>query len=258
MGGAGEGGVCGAPTAPAQVKAYARSCGKRAKTDRLDASLIAAFMAERPGLGRVLPSEDTLKIKGLSAKRRQLLAMQKALPCQTKQHRDADIQSLDAALDAVLDAQIEALDHALATLIKGRAALARRAALLCSVTGIGKVILTTLLAEMPELGTLTAKTAAALAGLAPMARDSGKFGGKRFIQGGHEVVRTALHPGSSPGQAMASMVASTHDPQMETFATGLKVRGKSHKQAMIAVARKLIIAANAVLKRQTEWVKVVA
>ena len=120
--------------------------------------------------------------------------------------------------------------------------------MLHSITGIGPVACSTILAEMPELGTLDERTVAALAGLAPINHDSGKKFGKRFIQGGRKVVRDVLY--------QAAMSAARFNPTLKAFAARLKAKGKPHKLIIIAVARKLLITANAILKRNTKWQKV--
>lgn len=216
--------------ASAQVHAFAKMQGTLAKTDALDAATIAAFLSHRPEAGRLLPDDIIRKISALSAKRRQVLDARKALTCQTKQHRDDDIL---------------ALDHAQSEAVSTDLKLKEKAQLLGSVPGLGPVAAFTLLADMPELGALTAKTSAALAGLAPMNRDSGRLSGKRFIRGGRAKVRNVLY--------MAALVASRHNRDMKAFADRLKARGKPHKQVLTAIARKLIILANAILKRGKPW-----
>lgn len=229
----------------AQVHAFAKMRGTLAKTDALDAATIAAFLAHRPDTGRVLPAQNIRVISALAAKRRQLLDARKALTCQMKQHRDNYILTLDGVHLDLINAQVAALDKRLAEAIKADPSLKEKAELLRSVPGLGPVATLTLLAEMPELGALTAKAAAALTGLAPMSRDSGRTSGKRFIRGGRGTVRNVLY--------MAALVASQHNADMKAFAARLKARGKPHKQVITAVARKLIILANAILKRRKAW-----
>ncbi|WP_189413675.1 IS110 family transposase, partial [Neogemmobacter tilapiae] len=222
--------------APARVRAYRRMRGRQAKTDAEDAVMIAAYLADQPEAGRALPSEAVREIKVLSAKRRQLIAMRKALACQMKQAHDPLTLDLDQAHLALINSQIASLEARLEARIVAHADLARKARLLRSIPGLGPVACTTLLAEMPELGALDPKAPAALAGLAPFARDSGKTSGKRFIQGGRGPVRNILY--------MAALTASRYNPDLKIFATRLKAAGKPNKQILTAVARKLIELAN--------------
>ena len=228
-----------------QVHAFAKMRGTLAKTDALDAVTIAAFLAHRPDVGRCFPEESVRKISALSAKRRQVLEARKALTCQMKQHRDAEILALDRAHLDLLNRQLASLDQALDAAVNEDPGLQEKAQLLRSVPGFGPVAAVTLLADMPELGTLTAKTSAALAGLAPMNRDSGRTSGKRYIRGGRSNVRNVLY--------MAALVASRYNRDLKAFADRLKAKGKPHKQVLTAVARKLITLANAILKRGKPW-----
>ncbi|MGL5009031.1 MAG: IS110 family transposase [Paracoccaceae bacterium] len=230
---------------PARVHAYARMRGRKAKTDAEDAVTIAAYLADQPDAGRALPCKAVRELKALSSKRRQLIAMRKALLCQMKQSCDAAIRALDQAHLELINAQIATLEARVETRIAENPDLARKARLLRSIPGLGPVACATLLAEMPELGTLDPKAPAALAGLAPFARDSGKTTGKRFIHGGRGTVRNALY--------MAALSASRYNPDLKTFATRLKAAGKPAKQILTAVARKLLELANAVLKRGIPW-----
>lgn len=231
----------------ARIHAFARMRGTLAKTDGIDAATIAAFLAGDPDAGRALPTENIRRVKALSAKRRQLIEVRKALLCQMKQAREADILALDEAHLDLIDRQIAALNGQIETLMDSDETLDTRRRLLRSIPGIGPVAAATLIAEMPELGGLDAKQAASLAGLAPFARDSGAREGKRFIRGGRATVRNVLY--------MAALAAARACPEMKAFADRLRAKGKPHKQVITAVARKLITRANAVLKRQSPWIK---
>ena len=235
--------------APSRVHAYARSVGRLTKTDRYDAVTIAAYLAANPDAGRRLPPANVRQIRGLYAKRRQLIEMAKALACQRLQARDPVITALDDAHMALIEAQIKALEAeapiVLGAQIDADPGLAERRRLLRTIPGIGTITSVTLLAEMPELGALPARAAAALAGLAPFARDSGTVSGKRFVRGGRGVVRGVLY--------MAALSASSCNPSLKPFAQRLKAAHKPGKLTLTAVARKLIETANAVLKRQSDW-----
>ena len=236
--------------APARVHAFARPVGRLTKTDRYDAVTIAACLAANPEAGRRLPTANVREISALCGKRRQLIEMRKALTCQMKQTRDPAITALNDTHLALIEAQIATLEATLEATVDARIAadpeLAQKRRLLRSIPGIGEVASATLLAEMPEPGSLRPRAAAALAGLAPFSRDSGTVTGKRFIQGGRAVVRSVLY--------MAALSASHHNPSLKPFAANLKANHKPGKVTLTAVARKLVELANAILTRRTEWV----
>lgn len=229
-----------------KVKHFAGLRGQKAKTDRIDAGIIAEFLFHRPEEGRELPPENIRKISALSARRRQLITYRKAQLCQMKQAQDGEVIAMDEAFLAVIDQQIAALDIRLNELVREDADLAGKQSLISSISGLGPVSAITLIADMPELGSLSGKAAAALAGLAPYNNDSGAKTGKRFIRGGRSHVREVIY--------MAALSAMRFNPDMKTFADRLKAKGKPGKQVIIAVARKLIELANVILKRGTPWV----
>lgn len=235
--------------APAQVKAFARSRGTRAKTDRIDAELIARFFAFRPEAGRRLPAERFRDLRALTSKRTQLVEMRKRLLAQVRAHQKlgtaALFEDIDAELKARLDSLIKCLEERIAVTISNDNALAETATILRSIPGIGPVASTTLIAEMPELGAITGEEAAALAGLAPVAHDSGTLRGKRAIAGGRRALRHVMF--------QAALVASHHNPTMKAFADRLRKAGKPHKVIITAVARKLVNLANALCKSRQKW-----
>lgn len=235
--------ACQLPSA--RIHAFARMRGTLAKTDGIDATTIAAFLAAHPDAGRTLPAKNIRQLKALSAKRRQLLDMRKALLCQMKQAREPAIIALDEAHLDLINRKVAALNSDMDALMGSDETLRERRDLLRSIAGIGPVAAATLIADMPELGGLDAKQAASLAGLAPFARDSGTRQGKRFIRGGRTTVRNVLY--------MAAMAGARACPEMKAFAQRLREKGKPHKQVITAVARKLIIRANAVLTRHAPW-----
>ena len=244
-----EAGVAARQLPPAQVKAFAASCGTRAKTDRIDAALIARFMAFRPDAGRRLPDGKVRLLGMLVVKRRQLVEMRKRLIAQMKawdkQGAGAMFADMNAELHDLLTAQIARLELQIEQVIAESEVLARRAALLRSILGIGPVASAALLAEMPELGQISATQAAALAGLAPFAHDSGALRGRRAISGGRQQLRHVLF--------QAALVASCHNPTLKRFAERLRQAGKPHKVVITAVARKLLSIANAICKSQQMW-----
>ncbi len=234
---------------PAQIKAFAASRGTRAKTDRIDAELIALFMAFRPEAGRCLPHEKLRLLRALASKRGQVVETRKRLLAQIKAHGklgSADMfGAMDAELKGLLDRQIAELEVRIEQTMASDDDLAATAGILRSVPGIGPVASTMLIAEMPELGQLSGEQAAALAGLAPIARDSGTMRGKRAIGGGRRQLRHVMF--------QAALVASHHNPILKTFADRLRAAGKPHKVVITAVARKLVTIANALCKSRLKW-----
>lgn len=229
----------------AHVRSFARATGALAKTDPIDARLIADFMAFRPQCGRKLPAENLRHINALSTKRRQLVELRKRLKCQILQHHDSELVDLDTELLNLLSLQIKALDDAIQIQIKANPQMKQQAKILRSIPGIGPVLCAVLIGEMPELGSISDKQIAALAGVAPINNDSGQAVGKRSIKGGRYNVRCLLY--------QAALVASTHNQHLKAFAKRLKENGKPHKVILIAVARKLLVIANTLVAKNQLW-----
>ena len=242
-------GVIARQVPPAQVKAFARSRGTRAKTDRIDAELIARFFAFRPDAGRRLPTEKLRSLRALTSKRAQIVDMRKRLLAQIRAHQKLGtaemFDSVDSDLKARLDCLIKELEDRIGATLSGDVLLAETAGVLRSIPGIGPVASTMLIAEMPELGTITGEQAAALVGLAPVAQDSGTLRGKRTIAGGRRALRHVMF--------QAALVAAHHNPSMKAFADRLRKAGKPHKVIITAVARKLVNLANALCKSRQKW-----
>lgn len=242
-------GVIARQVPPAQVKAFARSRGTRAKTDRIDAELIARFFAFRPDAGRRLPTEKLRSLRALTSKRAQIVEMRKRLLAQIRAHQKLGtaemFDSVDSDLKARLDCLIKELEDRIGATLSGDVLLAETAGVLRSIPGIGPVASTMLIAEMPELGTITGEQAAALVGLAPVAQDSGTLRGKRTIAGGRRALRHVMF--------QAALVAAHHNPSMKAFADRLRKAGKPHKVIITAVARKLVNLANALCKSRQKW-----
>jgi transposase len=234
---------------PAQIKAFAASRGTRAKTDRIDAELIARFLAFRPDAGRTLPAQKLRLLRALTSKRGQLVETRKRLLAQIKAQEKLGTSENFAAIDSdprgLLDHHITELESQIEAIITSHAELARTAKILRSVPGIGPVASTMLIAEMPELGQITGAQAAALTGLAPIAHDSGALRGRRAIGGGRQLLRHVLF--------QAALVASHHNPVLKPFADRLRAAGKPHKVVIIAVARKLVTIVNALCKSRQNW-----
>ncbi len=229
----------------AHVRSFARSLGNLAKTDPLDACMIARFIAFRPDAGRRLPAENLRKLNVLTTKRRQLVAMRKRLSCQIKQRASQELDDFDEAHMTLMKNQIKSVEERIEGLLQNNKELIQRARILRSIPGIGPVLTAALIGQMPELGNLGEKQVAALAGLAPINHDSGKYAGKRRIKGGRTWLRHLLY--------QAALVASNHNPALIPFAKRLKQKGKPHKLVLIAVARKLLIIANAMIAKNQMW-----
>ncbi len=233
-------GVAFARVNPARARDFARACGRVAKTDAIDAESLAAFArAIAPSAAPAsAPERKSLEIW---AKRRDQLVDQRA---QEKNRRseagDADFVASVGRHIAFLDAEIKALDAKIKAIIAHEDALAQKARIMRTAPGAGPVATTTLLALMPELGAVGPKQIAALAGLAPMNVDSGQFRGKRAIAGGRKRVRDALY--------MAALAATRAEGAFRTFYLRLRAAGKPAKLALVAVARKLLVTLNAMVR----------
>jgi transposase len=230
---------------PRQVRAFARATGRLAKTDRLDAAVIARFAeAVRPAV-RPLPDEATRHLGALVARRRQLLEMLVA----ERNRRHAAEPALHGRIDAHLCWLGEALaeiERDLDRAVRESTVWRAKEELLRSVPGVGPVSARTLLAELPELGSLTRRQAAALAGVAPFSRDSGAMRGRRTVWGGRATLRACLY--------MAAVAAARgSNPAIAGFYKRLRLAGKPTKLALTACMRKLVVTLNAVLRTNTAW-----
>lgn len=230
---------------PAQVRSFAASLGKRAKTDAIDAAIIAAFLhATRPEI-RPLKDAETRAFAELVTRRRQIVQMMVAEENRqrTTQAKPA-LKSIKRIL-AALTRELAGLDADMDDHIRKSPLWRVRERLLTSVPGVGARVARTLLAEMPELGTLDRRQIASLAGLAPWTRQSGMWKGKSFIGGGRSRVRPALF--------MAALVASRHNPTLKTFRDRLVAAGKPKIVAIVATMRKLLTILNAIIRDQKPW-----
>lgn len=230
---------------PGRVRHFARSIGQQAKTDTLDARLLAHYAeAVRPE-ARVLPDEATHQLQALLDRRRQLVAIRVAEQNRLQQHPTAAVRSDIEAHLAYLRGQIDRLDASASEAIEAKEEWRLRDEVLRSVPGVGPQTSRVLLGSLPELGRLTGKQVASLAGLAPRARDSGTVRGARTIFGGRAEVRTALY--------MASLSAMRFNPELRAFYRRLKQAGKASKVALTAVSRKLLTILNAMIRDMTPW-----
>jgi transposase len=241
----GAAGLAVAVINPAQIRAFAQALGQRAKTDPIDAAVIARFAeAVRPPV-RPLADAETELLADLVGRRRQIVEMivaekQRLGRVQAKRLR----QSIERLLKA-LEKELSSLNGDIDGAVRASPLWRANEELLTSVPSIGPTIARTLIAELPELGTLTRKQIAALAGLCPFTRQSGQWRGKSFIAGGRSSVRAALF--------MAAMVAARFNPVLKAFYDRLTSAGKPKKAALIAVARKLLTILNAILRDQKPW-----
>lgn len=230
---------------PAQVRAFAKALGQRAKTDPIDAAVIAHFAeATRPQV-RQLPDAAARLLADLVARRRQIIEMIGAERQRQKRMTSRRLQNSIARLVKALEKELASLDADIDDAVRGSPAWREKEDLLASVPGVGPVIARTLIAGLPELGCLGRKQIAALAGLAPFTRQSGQWRGRSFIGGGRSAVRTALF--------MGAMVAKKHNPILKAFFDHLVASGKPKMVAIIAVARKLLVILNAILRDKKPW-----
>jgi transposase len=230
---------------PRQARDFARATGRLAKTDAIDASVLAAFgRAVRPE-PRPLADEAARELDALMDRRRQLVGMRVmeqnrlsgTIPARVRRDLEAHVQWLDR--------HIAEVDKELEDRIRSSPVWREKDELLRSIPGIGPVASRTLLAALPELGRLDRRRIAALVGLAPMADDSGQHRGPRRIQGGRSLVRCALY--------MAALSARRYNPALRAFAERLAAAGKKPKVILAAVSRKLLVIANAILRSGRPW-----
>jgi transposase len=234
---------------PRQVRRFAEAAGQLAKTDRLDARVLAHFAeAVRPD-ARPLPDADTQALAALVGRRRQLVEMRTAEQNRLGTAAAAVARSLRDHI-AWLDRQIERVGQELAAAIAASPAWRAKDDLLRGVPGIGPVVSRTLLTELPELGTLSGRRIAALVGVAPVAQDSGRRAGARSIAGGRAGVRSALY--------MACLSAVRYNPALRGFYERLRAAGKAVKVAQVAAMRKLLVILNAMVRDGCPWNAAVA
>jgi len=229
---------------PSRVREFAKSAGLLAKTDKLDAHLLARFgQAVRPA-ATCLPSEAEQLLSALITRRRQLIDMRTAEMNRLVSVHPSMRTSLEQML-TYLQEQIEHLDQQIEQFIQGRPEFNRKNEILQSIPGIGPVTSAILIADLPELGHLDRKKIASLVGVAPYNDDSGYRRGKRRIKGGRPQVRTVLY--------MAAISASRYNPTIKAFYERLLKLGKLKKVALVACMRKLLVIMNSMLRDQKTW-----
>ena len=233
---------------PRQARDFARAMGRLAKTDRIDAIVLADLAAtllrssDLPKLVKPMPDEEQLELQGMVTRRRQLMAMKQAESNRLKMPGVRQRQSLQTIIDA-LDQEICRVESELQAFLKGRRA--ELAALMDTVKGVGPTTISTLLAEVPELGRLSGRQVSALVGVAPLNRDSGTMRGKRAIFGGRPDVRKVLF--------MAALTAARYNPVLKAFYQRLLAAGKPKKVAIVACMRKLLVIVNAMVRTGKPW-----
>lgn len=229
---------------PRRVRRFAEAASRLAKNDRIDAAVIALFVAVMPTRPLVRhPHLDTLV--ELVTARTQLVAQLTAARNQAQWHTDRVLRRLDTRRAARLEADIAILDQRIAALVEADSSLKAKNALLRSMKGVGPVLAHTLLALLPELGQIPRRQISALAGLAPFEDQSGKRQGVRYIQGGRAAVRIPLF--------MAAQIAARYNPVLKAFHQRLRDAGKKPKVAIVAVMRRMLTILNALLRDATPW-----
>jgi transposase len=229
---------------PRQVRDFARAVGQLAKTDVLDAQVLAHFAQVIHPTPRPLPDAQAQELSALLARRRQLIQMQTA----ERQRLQTALPRVQAQIErhlAWLEAELTDLDRTLHEHVQASPVWREREELLRSVPGIGPTTALSLLAELPELGRLDRKAIAALVGVAPLSCESGTWRGRRIVWGGRARVRTALY--------MAALVASRRNPIIVAFYQRLCAAGKPKKVALTACMHKLLIILNAMVRQGTRW-----
>jgi transposase len=231
-------------TNPKAVRYFAKAIGRLAKTDKLDAQVLALYAQRVHPPVQPLRDPEQVELATLMSRRRQLRDM---IVMEENRRRTSTPKvrgNIEQHL-AYLRQLLKDLDREIHDAIRRTPLWHEKSAILQSVNGVGPKVSASLIADMPELGTLPGTKATALAGLAPMNRDSGQYRGKRMIQGGRPAVRQALY--------MAALVASRHNPVIREFYQRLRLAGKPAKVALTACMRKLLVILNAMLKNRTYW-----
>lgn len=230
---------------PARVRKFAEGTGQLAKTDKIDAPVLARFGDYMKPAPTVLADEHRQKLRDLIAYRSQITREITARSAQIKQYASSDLIARATAAIEALGTERKALEREIEALIKSKDDTQRLYKRLLTVPGIGLVVAATLIAELPELGRLNRRQIAALVGVAPFANESGDRKGYRSIRGGRDDVRQALFN--------CARVAIVHNPVAKPFYERLRARGKPHKVAIVATMRKMLTILNAILKTNKDW-----
>lgn len=229
---------------PLKIRRFAGAVGQLAKTDEIDARLIAQFAATLKPVAHPAADPKAQLIKDLVVRRRQLTSLR----TMEKNRRPIMPEALRPSIDRIietLDREIESLEQLVQHAVEQHTAWRRKRDLLTSMPGIGPSVASTLIGDLPELGSLSRRQIAALTGVAPFNRDSGSFRGKRRIRGGRAHSRTALY--------LSAMVAARYNPDIKRFYERLVQAGKHKKVALTACIRKIVTALNAMLRDDKPW-----
>ena len=237
-------GIAVAVVNPRQTRDFAKATGRLAKTDRIDAEVLALFAGAVGPRPSVMPDEEARLLQAILARRRQLLEMLLAEKNRLQMAPDSVAKRIRAHA-RWLEKELSRTDGELDEAVEASTVFGENEALLRSVPGVGPILARTLLAELPELGALTHRRLSALVGVAPFNRDSGKLRGKREVWGGRGPVRAALY--------MGALVATRHNPALKEFYGRLLAAGKPKKVALVACMRKLLSILNAVMRDRTLW-----
>jgi transposase len=229
---------------PRQARDFAKAIGRLAKTDKIDAFVLARFASAVGPSPSIVPDEEAQHLQHILARRRQILSMLVAENNRLQMAPKA-LQKRIRAHMGWLEKELSRTDDDLDEAIEGSTAFKENETLLKSVPGVGPVLARTLLAELPELGTITHKRLCALVGVAPFNRDSGQSRGKREVWGGRAPVRAALY--------MGALVATRHNPRIKEFYERLLADGKPKKVALVACMRKLLSILNALMRDRASW-----
>ena len=241
-----EAGISVAKVNPRRIRDFARACGKLAKTDRIDAQVIARYAQ------RIEPKADSaqdlrmIALKALVARRGQLIGMRTAENNRLEHARDKSIKRSIARMLAEIERQLETVEKEIQNHIDAMPGLKSKQDILDSVRGIGKNTAAMLVTELPELGRLNRRQIAALVGVAPINRDSGRFRGKRMTGGGRRYVRSQLF--------MPTLAAIRHNPRIRQLYKRLIANGKKKMVAVIACMRKLLLIMNSMLAKNQCWI----
>lgn len=230
---------------PAQVRHFAQAVGKRAKTDPIDAAVIARFAEAVKPEPRELPDEAARLLAELVSRRSQIIEMLVAERQREKRASAVRVRKSLARHIKMLEKELPEVDRDIDTMVRGSPVWREKEDLLITFPGIAHTIARSVLADLPELGRLGRREVASLAGIAPFTRQSGKWRGKSMIAGGRSSVRSALF--------MAALSAIRCNPVLRAFYQRLLARGKPKMVALIAVARKLLTILNAMLRDKTPW-----
>jgi transposase len=229
---------------PRYIRDFARSIGILAKTDKIDARVIALYAATIQPMPRVLPDDETQKLRAIMMRRHQVISMLTSEKNRLQQANKAVKGHIQSHIKW-LEQELDYINRELKELVKNNIEWQEKDRIIQSVPGVGPNLSITLLSELPELGNLNRKQIAALAGVAPFNRDSGTLRGKRTTWGGRQIVRTATY--------MSTFVATRYNPLLKAFFNRLIEAGKPYKVALVACMRKLLSILNVMLKNHTLW-----